>query len=196
MLTMTRAFDTALELRDIPEGHEVYGRMFPFGVRARVHDPDGLGGWDEYDEEFLPGCTARMRQIASARGGPGWIALTVDHEPTLDARLGYCRALDEQTDGAYGTFRLYDDPARIDKVRDMLRTSHTGLSIEFIDRAPPLIDGELRQRRQINISRVTATPVPVYAEAGVLALRADAEPLDCGTPNLDRARALLASIAG
>ena len=192
--TMTRAFDTALELRDIPDGHEVYGRIVPFGVSAHIRELNEAGQLDEYDELFLPGCTARMRQIAASRGGPGWIGLTVDHDPTLDARLGYCRQLDEQTDGAYGTFRLYDDPVRIDKVRSMLRTSHTGLSIEFIDRAPPLVDGQLRQRRQINISSVTATPIPVYESAGILALRADSDVLDGATPNLDRARELLAAV--
>jgi hypothetical protein len=75
----------------------------------------------------------------------------------------------------------------------MLAESHTGLSIEFSDVAAPLVDGALRRRRQINIDAVTATPIPVYASAGILAMRAG-DALDGPTPNLERVRAMLAEL--
>lgn len=189
---MRRAFDTALELD--ADGRQVFGRMFPFGEVAHIRELDDDGALDEYDEEFLPGCTARMRQVAASRGGsPAWIRFTVDHGQTLADRVGYCRELTERDDGAYGAFKLYPT-ADLEKVRAMLGESHTGLSVEFTDIAAPLVDGALRRRRQINVDAVTATPIPVYASAGILAMRAVGEPLDGPTPNLERVRAMLAEL--
>lgn len=77
----------------------------------------------------------------------------------------------------------------------MLTESHTGLSIEFDDVGAPL-DGMMRRHRQINVAAVTATPVPVYATARVLAVRDENDPLAAaGTPNLDRVREMLAAYA-
>lgn len=191
---MRRSFDSTLAVSD--DGRQVLGRMLPFKVVAHIREMVN-GELDEYDEEFLPGCTARMRQVAANRGGaPAWIRFTVDHEAGFDHRIGYCTAMAEDEDGVNGTFRLYDDPAHLDKVRSMLTESHTGMSIEFDDVAAPLIEGDLRRRRQINVSAVTATPVPVYASAR-LVVRADDDPLaGAGTPNLDRVRQMLAEGAG
>jgi phage head maturation protease len=173
------------------DGRRVEGRLFPFGRAAHVIEMID-GEIDEYDEEFLPGCTTRIRQVAAARGGaPAWIRFTVDHERTFDARLGYCVDLTEVDDGAHGAFRLYDG-AQLGKVRDMLATSHNGLSVEFSDIAAPVVEGPLRQRRQINVLAVTATPTPVYDDARVLSVRAEDNPLGlAATPNLDRVRAML-----
>jgi hypothetical protein len=173
------------------DGRRVEGRIFPFGRAAHVVEMID-GELDEYDEEFLPGCTTRIRQVAAARGGaPAWIRFTVDHERTFDARLGYCVDLAESDDGAHGVFRLYDG-AQLAKVRDMLSTSHNGLSVEFTDVRPPVVDGPLRQRCQINVLAVTATPTPIYDDARVLSLRATDDPMAlAGTPNLDRVRAML-----
>lgn len=189
---MIRQFNLPLSISD--DGRNVFGRMVPFGEVAHVTEMVG-GEVEEYDEEFLPGCTARMRQVARSRGGaPAWIRLTLDHEPGFDHRVGYCIEMTEDADGVNGTFRLYDDPVRLDKVRSMLGESHTGMSIEFADVTPPITTGDLRQRRQVNIGAVTATPIPVYASARVLAVRA-ADPLDAaGTPNLDTVRAMLAQM--
>jgi hypothetical protein len=178
------------------DGRLVEGRIFPFGRSAHVIEMVD-GELDEFDEEFLPGCTTRMRQVAATRGGtPAWIRFTVDHERTFDARLGYCIDLNEADDGAHGAFRLYDG-AQLAKVRDMLGSSHNGLSVEFSDIAPPVIEGSLRQRRQINVSAVTATPTPVYDDARVLSVRAEDNPLAvAGTPNLDKVRAMLEAVGG
>ena len=193
---MLRAFDAQLELA--PDGRSVSGRIVPLNEVAHVREMTLDGGLDEYDEMFLPGCTARMRQTAQRRGGhPAWIGFTLDHERSFDARLGFCTELVEASDGVDAEFRLYDDPARLDKVRSILAESHTGLSIEFTDVAPPLVEGQLRSRRQIHIAHVTATPIPVYTSAKIMAVRADNDPLaSAGTPNLDSVRAMLAEAAG
>lgn len=188
---MLRSFDQTLTLSE--DGREVFGRVLPFGEVGHIREMVA-GALDEYDEEFLPGCTARIRQVAAGRGGqPSWIRLTIDHEPGFDHRIGYCTAMAEDDGGVNGTFRLYADPVRLDKVRSMLAESHTGMSIEFDDVGSPP-EGPLRRRRQINVTAVTATPIPVYSSAR-LVLRAEDDVLEAaGTPNLDRVREMLAGL--
>jgi hypothetical protein len=190
--TQTRSFDAALEVREPETGlPQVFGRMFPIGVRAHVvaHEDGQLV---EYDEEFLPGCTVRMRQ----RSRPNWITLTIDHRQDMDSRLGTCVALDERRDGVYGTFELYDEGPPLARVRSILSKSHTGLSIEFRDVVAPIIEGSTRKRRQIHVDAVSATPVPVYETAGILAMRSDGLVDALGaTPRLDQTRALLQSLS-
>lgn len=190
---MLRSFDTTLAMS--PDGREVVGRILPIGRRARIREPLPDGTVDEYDELFLPGCTTKMRDTARARGNAAWVRLTLDHETSFDHRIGYCTQLSESGDGVDATFVLHNDPARIDKIRSMLAESHQGLSIEFDDitRHPPT--GPLRERRQIQIFAVSATPIPVYSEARILALRSDDPLAGVGTPNLDRVRAMLEAAA-
>lgn len=189
-MTHIRSLSTEWTLSE--DGRNVRGRIFPFGEVAHIREVNN-GEVDIYDEEFLPGCTHRMRQVAMARGGaPSWIRFTVDHEQSFDARLGFCTGLEEADDGAFGGFRLYDGP-QLPKIRSMLAESHQGLSIEFDDVVDPIVSGSLRQRRQINIGAVTATPIPIYEGARVLAVRANDDALEAaGTPNLDQVRAMLA----
>jgi len=194
---MLRAIDTTLELDEAGDYPRVIGRIVPFGVVAHIRELDPAGELEEYDEEFLPGCTERMRQVAAKRGGPGWIWFTYDHQRrSLESRLGYCTELAEADDGVYATLRL-DNDARLEKVRSMLSTSHRGLSIEFDDHPPHRpVTGPLRRRRSVNITTITATPIPVYESAGILAMRSDGDALAGGTPRLDAARAMLAELRG
>jgi hypothetical protein len=183
---MRRAVDV-LDLTD----NEVYGRIFPFGTTAHIREFDATGSLDEYDEEFLPRCTAAMRQ---ARPVPNFIKFTLDHDSSFDREIGFCRQLSEQDDGAYGRFALL--PGRdLDKIRAMLDESHRGLSVEFFDKVRPRVNGSLRQRVQVHVSAVTATPIPVYPEASILAMRGGDVVSPGGTPNLDRVRALLGASA-
>jgi HK97 family phage prohead protease len=192
---MLRSFDTSLALSD--DGREVLGCVVPFGQVARIHERTLDGTVDEYEEEFAPGCTARIRQDAArARNGwPSWVRFTLDHERSLDHQIGFCTSLVETEAGAFGTFKLHADPYRLDKIRSMLEESHSGLSVEFTDIARHPDTGPLRVRRQIQLAAVSATPIPVYADARVLAVRAeDVELVPASTPNLDAVRALLARV--
>lgn len=192
---MIRSFASALSLPEDGDGRTVIGRVLPFGDVQHIREMVN-GELDEYDEEFLPGCTAAIRQTAQKRGGaPAWIRFTVDHEQDFGHRIGFCNSMVEDAQGVNASFRLYDDPGRLDKVRSMLHESHTGLSIEFDDRAAPLIDGTLRQRRMIEVFAVTATAVPIYPSARVLSMRGGNSPMaDMSTPNLDQVRDILAAM--
>lgn len=194
---MIRSFDSALVLPEDGDGRTVIGRVVPFGDIQHIREMVN-GKFEEYDEEFLPGCTAAIRQKAKNRGGaPAWIRFTVDHEQDFGHRIGFCNSLAEDEQGVNATFRLYDDTERLNKVRSMLTESHTGLSIEFDDRAAPIVTGDLRQRRMIEMFAVTATSVPVYTSARVMGLRGEDPALAAmATPNLDRARDMLATMGG
>jgi phage head maturation protease len=173
------------------DARTVSGRIIPFGEVAQVYD-EVDGGIVRYREEFLPGCMTRMLQGAANRGSPNWIRFTMDHDQTLEGNVGHCTALDEGADGGHAAFYLYDG-TQLPKVRDMLRTSHEGFSVEFQEVVPPLVEDDVHRQRQIFITAVTATPTPAYSGARVLALRsADNLP---ATPNLDRAAEILASLS-
>jgi hypothetical protein len=179
------------------DGREVVGRIVPIGTPAHIREQLADGAVDEYEEVFLPGCTNKIRADARKRNGghPSWIKLTLDHRRGLDHEIGYCTELVEQADGVDAVFMLHQDPYRLDKIRSMLAESHTGLSIEFVDisKAPPA--GPVRERRQILIDCVSATPIPVYSDARILALRSDPQLLASNeTPNLDRVRELLNNV--
>lgn len=174
------------------DGRTVDGRIMPFGEVAEVVERDAAGELVRYRERFLPGCTEYVRQQAAKRGGPGWVGLKLEHDDGLAARIGFATALDERDDGVHATFRLYagDDLA---KVRSMLEESHRGLSIEFGDVVPAIVEDGITSRRQVMLGAVAATPVPIYAGAGITAMRGEVE-LPAGTPNLDRVREYLAEL--
>jgi hypothetical protein len=111
-----------------------------------------------------------MSQIAHKRGNAGWISFNIDHDESMDARIGYAVSLEQLDDGGWCDFRLYNG-AQLDKVRSMLEESHRGLSVMFDDVvAPKVIDG-VRSRVQIKIAHVAATPMPVYDGALITAIR-------------------------
>jgi HK97 family phage prohead protease len=174
----------SVALGDWLDERTVLGRIFPFGEWAKVADPTPEG-LDIYEESFLPGCTARMRAASPKR-----IKFTLDHSDAFDRETGFCMDLAEKDDGAWGTFRLYEGHD-LPKYQSMLRESHDGLSVEFIDvtHTPPT--GPRRERRQVHIFAVTATPIPAYNGARIMAMR-EGDPLELATPNLDRVKAMLA----
>lgn len=182
-----RAYDADLEIRDVDGKPTVAGRIVPIGEPTRIVEPGA-----SYREQFLPGCSLRVRQQAARLGHCRWVGLKLDHSDTLDHRIGYATTLEERSDGLYATFGLYQS-AELDKVRSMLRESHTGLSIEFSDAADPVTDGDLVSRRQIHLHGVAATPIPAYAGAVITAVR-DVADADDGTPRLDVALRELAEL--
>lgn len=189
---ITRAFVVdEWELRS--DGRTVDGRIVPYMEVAHVVDRDASGQLVEFDEQFLPGSCAAMVQACEARGNAAFVEFRLDHdEENFDGLVGHATNLREREDGAHATFRLYESKD-IDKVRSMLDSSHKGLSVKFkAIRTPQLIKGVV-SHVQVAIKHVAATPIPVYAGAGITRLRAEDEPT-FATPALDGVNAWLAEL--
>lgn len=190
-----RTHSAPLDIVDEDRG-VLLGRMIPFGEVAHIVEPDDTGQLVEYDEEFLPGCTHRLRQQITAIGKANFLTLQLGHdEPGVSRHLGYGLAVHERDDGAYGEFQLYTKRPDYQLVREMLGTAWNGLSVSFRDRVNPRIsDQGVVGRRAIDIQHVAAVPVAAYSSAGVLSIRSSDRPVDFGTPALDAAIALLAEL--
>lgn len=184
-MTMTRSFEQfePLQLRD--DGRSVYGLVVPWNTASSITERNAAGEIETYDEAFLPTSFSQMETIAKKRKNWGWIALRMDHDPSMDARVGFARSVTVDKKGAYADFRLYDGP-QLEKVRSMLSESHTGLSVEFVDTAKPRrSDGGTVLRTQVYVSGVAATPMPAYTDAAVLAMREDVDVPPLRTPAND-----------
>ena len=168
---------------DDDTGH-VSGLVVPYGTPTHVVDEEG-----EYDEMFTPTSFAGMLQgYAAAPNRVRTVAFQMDHRHELDRQIGYATALESSEDGLFGEFSLYDT-ADARKVRSMLQTSHTGLSIDFGARSTRTGDGGVRERLGVHLYAVAATPSPAYPSAQILAVRSDPEPARLDTPRLDAAMA-------
>lgn len=167
------------------DGRTLDGRVVPYGEVAHIVEMDETGELVRYDEQFLPHSLAAMAQGFKSRSFRGLhVPLVLDHNESFDSLIGHAVELESRDDGAYATFRLYDD-SNITKIRSVLNESHTGLSVKFKDtREPKLIDG-IVSRVQVFVAHVAATPAPAYAGAGISSIRSTDEPPVAITPTLD-----------
>jgi phage head maturation protease len=190
--TFIRSAD--FELRD--DGRTLTGCIVPYNEVANVVEVDNeTNQLVRYQETFLRHSLAAMAQGFAARGGKfangQFIPLLIDHNDNFDSMVGHATELEDRDDGAYASFRLYNDD-RITKIRSVLTESHTGLSISFRDvREPKLVNG-IVQRVQVFVSHVAATPSPAYQGAGILALRSNDE-IETVTPKLNSVKEWLAA---
>lgn len=187
--TFIRSVD--FSLRD--DGRTLHGRIVPYGEVADIAEFDETKNEVvRYREQFLPHSLAGMVQGFLARGGDAskrsncFVPLLIDHRDNFDSMIGQATELTDEDDGAYATFRLYDDD-RMTKIRSVLTESHTGLSVMFRDTRPPkLIDG-IVSRVQVHIAHVAATATPAYAMAGIDSIRSNNIPIT-ETPHLTEVR--------
>lgn len=123
-----------------------------------------------YEEQFAPGSMER------AARAPNRVMLQFTHSEELDHQIGYGVAFRDSEQGCVGEFQLYR--SNQDKVAEMLQTSHRGLSVTFASLRPQgglERDGELVTREVVHCRAVAAVNDPAYADAGVLAVRQQAE---------------------
>lgn len=192
---MIRTYDLPepVHLRSDGDMNIVEGWLVPFGQVADVCDvtPQGV---DRYREGFLPGSFTRMEQAAKNRGNAGWMRLVLDHDDSLDKRVGIGLMVEQRgTTGAWAAFKLHRS-ANLELVRSMIEDGYDAFSVEFHDVVAPKIDDDgVRWRRQVHASGAALTPTPAYEGARVLSLR-DGEFVAAPTPVLDDTLAWLASL--
>ena len=186
-----RHYPVQLEVRDVlgaGDGRTVIGRIVPFGETCDFIDEHGR--WRK--ERFVRG---------SFMDAPKWwhrVNLVFEHSAGPEFRniLGHGARVDEDEDGAYGVFRLYKQDA--DKAREILETTHKGLSIEFASIEHRDADDGVVERHRVRVYRVAAVSDPAYQLAHVLGVRGASspppEPVEVSRPNLEAAQAILAEM--
>jgi HK97 family phage prohead protease len=186
-----------VQLESGGDGRTVTGRVVPYGETIDFTE-DGGGR-----ERFLPGSLDKMARA--------WhrVGLFFTHADTFHNALGYGSRLEERADGAWGTFRLY--AATADKAREVLLSSHRGLSLGYYALTSQTAADGVIERVKVAVEHVAAVMDPAYRGALVESVRADGErpvtpkPEDAGVaalraaqgaarPNLDEALALIAEL--
>jgi HK97 family phage prohead protease len=186
------------QLRD--DGRTLTGRIVPYNeVTTVVEYDEAKGEMVRYQETFLPHSLAAMAQGFNARGGKfsngQFVPLLIDHNDNFDNMIGSAVELRDEDDGAYASFRLYDD-ARITKIRSVLSESHTGLSVSFRDTKEPRIINDVVSRVQVFVAHVAATPTPAYPGAMITGMRDAPETIVPIRPHLQSVREWLAEQRG
>ena len=168
-----------LELRASSDGRTLIGRAVPYGETATI----GSG-----TERFMPGAFAA--QLRS--GNVGQVKIYASHSDRMDGQhpIGKTASLSEQPDGLYGEWPIYDTTRGEDALALVKAGEVTGLSVGFKPLPPGGIakaaDGAL-EIRSARLDHVALTHEPVYAGAGVTAVRSFARAV--GTYRLYQARA-------
>jgi phage head maturation protease len=166
-LELHRSFED-LELTVEQEGR-VTGLVVPYNRPTPIMELRD-GAVIQYEEQFAPGSMER------AARAPNRVMLQFTHSEALDHQIGYGVSFRDSAEGCMGEFQLYR-PNR-DKVAEMLQTSHKGLSLTFASLRPMgghERGGQLVTREMVHCRAVAAVNHPAYADAGVLAVRQQAE---------------------
>lgn len=198
---MTDMFIRSVDFSMRDDGRTLHGRIVPYNEVADIVEFDEESqSMKRYREQFLPHSLAAMVQGFRARGGDNsirsncFVPLLIDHRDNFDSMIGQAIELTDADDGAYATFRLYEDE-RIIKIRSVLTESHSGLSVMFRDTRPPKLVGDIVSRVQVHVAHVAATATPAYATAGIDSIRSTETPV-IDSPRLHSVREWLNSERG
>jgi HK97 family phage prohead protease len=167
-------FRTAtFELRAEGDGRTLAGIAVPYGTTTKLSG----GG----TERFVPGAFAK--QVAAADQW-GQVKLYDSHSSRIDGKnpVGKTVLLGEQSYGLYGEWHLHGTHAGDDALELVRSGEVTGLSIGFRPVSTRTgADGAL-ERHTAHLDHIVLTHEPVYATAGVTAVRAVAPPVPAARP--------------
>src|SRR5580765_4841926 len=90
------------------DGRTLEGMIVPYDQVATVVEPDETGKLVKYQEQFLRGSLAAMAQGFKARGMLD-MPLLMGHEQNFSNTIGFATGLESTDDGAFASFRIYDD---------------------------------------------------------------------------------------
>jgi phage head maturation protease len=171
-----------LDLDVQPAEGRVEGLVVPYNAPTDIVEPRD-DGFVRYREQFAAGSMAR------AAAAPNRVMLQFTHSDQLGHQIGYGLSFRDSDAGCVGNFQLYRQDR--DKVMEMLQTSHRGLSLTFVSLRPfggLERDGELVTREAVHVRAVAAVNDPAYADAGVVAVRQQAELAAAVQEELERKR--------
>lgn len=158
----------------------VTGLIAPYNTPADIMEVRS-GRVISYQEQFAPGAFHR------AAAAPYRVQLQLEHDDRLERLVGYGLSFKDSDEGCVGEFALY--PTTAERAVELMDSSHRGLSVTFMTLRPSYgseRDGELVTREQVHLRAVAAVSDPAYADAGVLALRAQADAAIAAQREADR----------
>lgn len=163
---LDRSFAGPVEL----DGHELVGRVVPWGETARIAEFGDDGKPTAYVERFERG--AFEPQLTS--GNPG-VVRNVEFRDQHEGgygKLGYALELQDRDDGLWGRFRI--GKRDIDYVREAVEDGVNGLSVRFHPlRGGTRNDDGIVSRIRAYLDHVALVATPAYASARVTMARSD-----------------------
>jgi HK97 family phage prohead protease len=175
---------TAVEV----EGRTVDVRIVPFGEVARVADPPD---WDQYDEEWLPGCFDHQLNAANR------VHANYQHERGISNVVGHGLSLRREDDGYHGTFTILETQNGDTALGLIKGGALPGVSLEAFARRSMRTAAGVVQRVKADLKGLAFCREGAFKGAQVLAVRtppeqmldADLMPHDLDPERVERLRA-------
>jgi HK97 family phage prohead protease len=159
------------------DGRTIDVRIVPYG--ERITHNDGLGGLPKgvaYQEEWEPG--AFDDQIRGAQAGRAkHVFVNFEHRQGFTDIVGNGISLREEADGFHGSFELHDDPPGNKALLLVQRGILHGVSLEAVAKKSRRTADGVVKRVKAHLYGIALCREPAYANAKVLALREQADPI-------------------
>lgn len=151
------------------DGREVYGRILPYGERARANpDPPGLPF--AIDRPYVEMFESGQAWVRHASRAADRVALSQEHvyDGTLGTQLGYGTQLVEESDGVHAAFRVFNTSDG-DKALELIDAKvYRAFSVGFIPLArPKVLDDGTIVRTKIRLDECTLCREGAYPGAEV-----------------------------
>lgn len=168
----TLALDGPVEVRDVAK-REIDMRLVPWDVAI-----DTIQGREQFARGAFEGIDPASVYLFGSEH-EAHMALGQDGKPTLGRRpTGKALALTERADGGYGTFRVARTAAGDEQLALAAEGIVSGASVEFSEIPGGSVTSTVNGRRtrihnRVRLTGATTTYRPAFAQAGVVAVRAE-----------------------
>jgi len=168
----TLALDGPVEVRDATK-REIDMRLVPWDVAI-----DTIQGREQFARGAFEGIDPASVYLFGSEH-EAHMALGQDGKPTLGRRpTGKAIALSERADGGYGTFRVARTAAGDEQLALAAEGIVSGASVEFSEIPGGSVTSTVNGRRtrihnRVRLTGATTTYRPAFAQAGVVAVRAE-----------------------
>jgi|KBSMisStaDraftv2_1062788.scaffolds.fasta_scaffold00857_3 HK97 family phage prohead protease len=144
------------------EGRTVDLRIVPYGIAAEVSD-----GGPRYREEWMHGAFDDQLRAANRVD----VLLNFEHQAGIGGLIGRGLRLESQSDGLYGSFRIFDGQDG-DKALELVQEGVLGgVSLEAYPKRSVRTSAGIVQRVKAHLDKVALCRRPAIPGAAVLAIR-------------------------
>lgn len=187
-----RTFSSELELRKKGDGRTLFGIAVPYKKAMRITD--------DLIEQFGPAPFADQMRAWMLGRDYHRVPFARDHLPFGGALIGATKLLRDDPAGLYGEWRIAKTPAGDEALELYDVGALNDLSIGFREQVNRMLEGGIVERVRATLTEVALVLEGAYGELataqGVRSAAHVATPYEPApaTPNLDAARALIASL--